>query len=53
MWENVLFAIGCLVLPVIWGVVVNWLFVRWRDRNQNAKYTVTHIEDPDYLDFQI
>ncbi|QDT64331.1 hypothetical protein [Calycomorphotria hydatis] len=29
MLTKTLFTLLCLVLPVLWGVVVDWLFDRW------------------------
>jgi hypothetical protein len=29
---RMLYVAACLVLPVVWGVLVNWLFTAWRQR---------------------
>jgi len=26
------FILACLVLPILWGVLVNWLFQLWQNR---------------------
>lgn len=31
--ERILFAITCLVVPILWGVLVNRIFDAWRVRN--------------------
>ncbi len=49
--QKVLFTIACLALPVVWGIVVNWLFNRWQLRRKNGK--TPQKQDPDFLDFQI
>lgn len=35
--EKVGFVLACLILPVVWGVIVNWLFEFWRDRNEEKR----------------
>jgi len=49
--NKTLITIACLVLPVLWGVVVNWLFTAWRRRFPNRKPAGP--PDPDVIDFQI
>ena len=51
MWAKILLAVGCLVLPVLWGMVVNWLFVRWYNRERN--HSAPSLDDPDVIDYQI
>ena len=29
---KILFAAACLLLPIVWGVLVNWLFNLWNGR---------------------
>ena len=31
-----LYIAGCLILPIMWGVAVNFLFNLWRDRTSNG-----------------
>lgn len=33
MFETIAFIAACLLLPIAWGVLVNWLFERWRTRS--------------------
>ena len=47
---KILFVAACLLLPVVWGVVVNWLFNLWNGRK------VREAEDDDdwvFPDYQI
>ncbi|WP_197532659.1 hypothetical protein [Symmachiella macrocystis] len=48
MVEKLLFTLACLVLPVLWGIVVNWLFVKWQNRNPPQQQA-----DPNLPDYQI
>ena len=38
----------CLVLPVVWGVVVNWLFQLWQTRSADKNG-----DEPVFPDYQI
>ena len=29
---KILFAAACLLLPIVWGVLVNWMFNLWNGR---------------------
>jgi hypothetical protein len=31
--SKLLFILACVVLPIAWGVLVNWLFRVWVDRD--------------------
>jgi heme/copper-type cytochrome/quinol oxidase subunit 2 len=42
------FVLACLILPVVWGVVVNWLFEFWRNRSEEKRDT-----DSIFPDYQI
>jgi hypothetical protein len=44
--ERVLWIAGCVVLPVVWGVVVHRLFEWLRPRSGTG-------DDRDFLDYQI
>ncbi|MGH7127641.1 MAG: hypothetical protein ACREJB_04850 [Planctomycetaceae bacterium] len=44
MLTKLLFAAACVVLPVVWGVVVNWVFGLWRNRRG---------DEPIFPDYQI
>ncbi len=46
--HKVLFTLACLVLPVIWGVLVNWLFNLWRGRTVHNEN-----DEPIFPDYQI
>lgn len=53
-YSSVLFRIGlvvaCLAGPIIWGVIVNWLFTSWQSLNVNR---TNDEEDPVFPDYQI
>jgi hypothetical protein len=46
--HKVLFTLACLVLPVIWGVLVNWLFNLWQGRAVRKEN-----DEPIFPDYQI
>ena len=46
--EKTLFTLACLVLPVAWGVLVNWMFGLWQ--NRKSQY---NDDDQIFPDFQI
>ena len=48
MLEKVLYVAACVVLPVVWGVVVNWLFNLWRERTAEKS-----ADEPIFPDYQI
>ncbi len=39
---------ACLILPVVWGVLVNWLFDLWHERAAEKSS-----DDPIFPDYQI
>jgi hypothetical protein len=47
--ELTCYVLACLVLPVAWGVGVNWLFDLWHNRNGRE----TRPDEPIFPDFQI
>ena len=48
MLYSVLFTLACLIIPVIWGVVVNWMFDLWQ-----AKTAQKEGDEPIFPDYQI
>lgn len=46
MFERILWAVACVVLPVAWGVLVHALFERMRSRTSND-------DDRHFPDYQI
>jgi len=38
----------CLVLPVLWGILVNWLFCFWQTRSADR-----NADEPIFPDYQI
>lgn len=42
--------IACLAGPILWGVIVNWLFTSWQERNTDR---TKDEEDPVFPDYQI
>lgn len=47
MWEKLAFTVVCVGLPVLWGVIVNWLFNLWRGQPG------TQTDDRVFPDYQI
>ena len=45
--RKILFVLLCLALPVLWGVLVNWLFNLWEQKNERPP------EEPIFPDYQI
>lgn len=48
MLQKTLFVVACLVLPIVWGVGVNWLFDLWQNRNAHSGE-----DDSIFPDYQI
>ena len=48
MLEQLLYILACLVLPVAWGVFVNWLFDLWKERRRDSNG-----DEPIFPDYQI
>ncbi len=46
--NKILFTIACLLLPILWGVFVNWLFNFWHRRKATS-----HDDEPVFPDYQI
>jgi hypothetical protein len=46
--SSVLFTLACLILPVIWGALVNWLFNLWQ-----AKAAGKEGDESIFPDYQI
>jgi hypothetical protein len=47
--HKLLFTLSCLVVPVAWGVVVNWTFNLWRSRSERS----AQHDEPVFPDYQI
>jgi len=47
VWDKLVFTFVCIALPVVWGVVVNWLFDLWRGQPD------TQDDDRVFPDYQI
>lgn len=50
VFYRIVLVVCCLAGPILWGIVVNWLFISWpkRSRNQSANE-----DDPVFPDYQI
>ncbi len=48
VWNKVVFTLICLVVPVAWGVLVNWLFHLWQNRGNDSSQ-----DDSIFPDYQI
>ena len=48
MLEKVTFTVGCLIVPVVWGIVVNYAFNMWRNRANSETD-----DEPVFPDYQI
>ena len=35
-WKTVAYVAACLVIPILWGWIVNLMFTRWRNRRTTA-----------------
>ncbi|MFH1304300.1 MAG: hypothetical protein ABIK07_24870 [Planctomycetota bacterium] len=48
MLDKIFFIIACIIIPVLWGVIVNWIFNQWQDHSSDRS-------DDDYIfpDYQI
>ncbi len=51
--QKLLFAFACLVVPVLWGIAVNWLFNRWQLHRHSGESQRTAEPDAEVLDYQI
>ncbi len=49
MLNKLLMVAACLLLPILWGVVVNWLFNFWSSRAGRNEDD----EEPIFPDYQI
>lgn len=47
VFEKILYVLACVVLPVLWGVFVNWLFTLWASRSSDSD------DEPVFPDYQI
>ena len=48
MLDKLLFIAACLLIPVVWGVFVNWMFDAWHARANHRGD-----DDPIFPDYQI
>ena len=46
--KKILFCAACVLLPIIWGVLVNWVFDLWHKRNSDNGN-----DEPIFPDYQI
>ncbi len=49
LWERIGITLACVTLPVLWGVIVNWLFNRWLGHRADKEIENESI----YPDYQI
>ena len=47
VFEKILYVLACVVLPVLWGVFVNWLFTLWASEPSDRD------DEPVFPDYQI
>lgn len=47
VWQRIGITVACITLPVVWGVVVNWLFDLWSSRKASTE------DDSIFPDYQI
>lgn len=50
VWKKMLFTAICVTVPVAWGIFVNWVFDRIRNRHRNNSRTA---DEPVFHDYQI
>lgn len=55
--ERAGFVAVCLVVPIVWGCLVNWLFARWShrrmSRREEAVLSDAEDEDSEFIDYSI
>jgi hypothetical protein len=55
--KQLAFVAICLVVPIFWGWLVNWLFVRWDQRRRDGKRphssSTDEVDDETFIDYQI
>ena len=56
--ERVGFLAACLLIPIAWGWLVNWLFGRWHrrgcpSRREQAAMTDAVEEEDEFIDYSI
>jgi len=50
IWLRIGLVVACLAGPILWGIVVNWLFTSWQKRNENQS---AEEDEPVFPDYQI
>ncbi|GAB4138586.1 MAG: hypothetical protein Tsb009_06880 [Planctomycetaceae bacterium] len=46
--NRILFVLACLLLPMLWGVIVNWVYNFWSERSERKAD-----DDTIFPDYQI
>lgn len=46
--DTLLFVLACLVIPIAWGVLVDWLFSNWNRPGRVSQETDEEKYFPDY-----
>ena len=50
-YAKILYVLLCITVPVLWGLLVSWLF--GRPNNRRRPKATEHQEEPPFPDYQI
>jgi hypothetical protein len=51
--KQVLFVVACLTVPIVWGIVVNWVFSRLKTASIGNHKEIPDTEDEPVIEYYI
>ncbi|MDA0808876.1 MAG: hypothetical protein O2983_06185 [Planctomycetota bacterium] len=51
--EKILFVIACLTVPIVWGIIVNWVFHRLKTATPNEDDSGNESQDEPVIEYYI
>ena len=51
--EKILFVVACLTVPIVWGIIVNWVFHRLKTATPPEQDSENESEDEPVIEYYI
>ncbi len=51
--SRILFVVACLTVPIVWGIIVNWVFHRLKTTSPAEEETQTESSDEPVIEYYI
>jgi len=51
--SRILFVVACLTVPIVWGIIVNWVFHRLKTNSRNGDEQDQESQDEPVIEYYI